>query len=241
MYLIPAVDILDGRPVRLLQGEYESAKQYGDSPIEAALRWQEAGAQWLHVVDLDGARTGRPVNGGVVRELARQTSLRLQVGGGLRTERDVAELLEAGVERAVLGTAAVRSPGLLQAVCRAFPGRIVVALDVRAGQVAVEGWTESTGVPVEEAATAVVEAGAPRLLFTVIERDGTQVGPDLQALRALVSAVSVPVIASGGVGSVGDLEMLAATGVEAVVVGRALYEGSVPVSVLKRYAGGGDS
>lgn len=237
MILIPAVDILGGRPVRLLRGDYGQATQYGESPLEAALRWQDAGARWLHVVDLDGARAGRPVNVDAVNRIVQQTSLRVQVGGGLRTQADVADVLLAGADRAVLGTAALRTPEVVRALCEQFPGRVVVALDARGGNVALEGWTAETSVTVADAATAAVKLGTPRLLFTVIERDGTQEGPDLAALESLLAAVNVPVIASGGVGTVEDLEALEAIGVEAVVVGRALYEGVLPATSIERYAG----
>jgi phosphoribosylformimino-5-aminoimidazole carboxamide ribotide isomerase len=237
--LIPAVDILGGRPVRLLRGEYDRVTRYGDSPLDAALRWKEAGARWLHVVDLDAARSGEAVNAEAVRSVVQESGLRVQVGGGLRTEADVERVLGYGAKRAVLGTAAVEDPELLRALCKRYPGRIVVALDARHGEVTTRGWLEGSGRGLHEMALQAQEAGAARILFTAIEVDGGLGGPDIAAIQGLVSVVEVPVIASGGVGSVEHLEALERTGAEAVIVGRALYEGTVPPRAVLDYSRGG--
>ncbi len=237
MVVIPAVDILNGRPVQLLRGEFDRVTHYGDSPLEAARRWKEAGATWLHVVDLDGARSGKGSNGDAVRTIIEESGLCVQVGGGLRTFNDVTRVLGWGAERVVVGTAAVRDPDLLKELCVACPGQIVVALDARGGEVAVEGWTEGSGKRVLDAARDVQSAGASRILFTAIETDGGLGGPDVPAIEALLQVAEVPIIASGGVGSVDHLEALSRTGVEAVVVGTALYEGRVPSSVIAQYGG----
>lgn len=236
MILIPAVDILGGRPVRLLHGAYDKVTRYGDSPLDAALRWKTAGAAWLHVVDLDGARSGRDENGGAIRAIVEQSGLRVQVAGGLRTLEDVARVLGWGAERAVVGTTAMRDPALLREICAAYPGRIVVALDARGGEVATDGWTVGSGRNYLDAAREVAAAGASRILFTSIVVDGTLSGSDLPAIRALQQTATVPIIASGGVGSVEHLEALAETGVESVIVGRALYEGTLPVAVIESYS-----
>lgn len=236
MILIPAVDILAGKPVRLLQGEYDRVTQYGDNPLDAALRWRDAGARWLHVVDLDGARTGRAGSSEAVRSIIEGSGLQVQVGGGLRSRDDVARLFEWGAARAVLGTVAVKDPDLVRSLCAEYPGRIVVALDARGGDVAVQGWRESSGRKVSEVAREVEEAGASRILFTVIEADGGMGGPDIAALEALLTVVRSPVIASGGVGTVDHLAQLERTGVEAVIVGRALYERTIPLTEIRRYA-----
>ncbi len=240
MILIPAVDILGGKPVQLLRGEFDRATQYGDSPLEAAQRWEAAGACWLHVVDLDGARAGHPVNVDAVTTILRETGLRVQVGGGLRSESHVAEVLDAGAERAVLGTVAVENPDLLQRMCACYPGRIIVALDARNGEVATRGWTQGSGRNLLDVARAVEQAGASHILFTSIEADGGMQGPNLSALEDLMAAVQVPIIASGGVGSVAHLQALERTGVQSVIVGTALYEGKVPISAVRTYGASED-
>lgn len=238
MILIPAVDILGGKPVQLLHGEYDRAIQYGQSPLEAALRWKAAGARWLHVVDLDGARAGVPVNREAVRSIVEQSGLQVQVGGGLRTEGSVEQILAYGAERVVLGTVAVENQDLLRRLCQLYPGRVVVALDARGGEVATRGWLQGSGRRVEDVARDVEQAGAAYILFTTIEADGGMAGPDIAALKALMKTVQVPVIASGGVGNVEHLEALEQTGVEAVIVGTALYEGRVPADAVRTYCGG---
>ncbi len=236
MIVLPAVDILGGVPVQLLRGEYDRVTRYGDDPLDAALRWKQAGATWLHVVDLDGARTGQSTNGGAIRAIIEQSGLRVQMGGGLRTRHDVQRVLGWGAARAVIGTTAARDPSLLREICATYPGQIVVSLDTRGGEVAVAGWTEGSGKTLLDAAREVEAAGAARILFTAIETDGGMAGPDLGAIEALLRAVTIPVIASGGVGSVEHLAALERTGVEAVIVGTALYEGRVPTAVVAQYA-----
>jgi phosphoribosylformimino-5-aminoimidazole carboxamide ribotide isomerase len=236
MIVLPAVDILGGVPVQLLHGEYDKVTWYGDNALGAALRWKQAGASWLHVVDLDGARSGRGVNSDAIRAIIEESGLRVQVGGGLRTLNDVTRVLGWGAERAVIGTTAMRDPDLLREICAAYPEQIVVSLDTRGGEVAVAGWTEGSGRTLLDAAREAEAAGAARILFTAIETDGGMAGPDLSAIETLLGVVTIPVIASGGVGSVEHLEALERTGVEAVIVGTALYEGRVPAAVVAQYA-----
>lgn len=226
---MPAIDILGGKAVRLHKGEYDSATVYGDEPAEVAARWIEGGAEVLHVVDLDGAREGRCVNIDRVAEIASSSSgVVVQAGGGVRGLDTVESLIEAGVDRIVIGTAAIRDPAFLaEAIGAVGPERIVVAVDSRDGEVSLEGWTEGSGVPATEAVARLGDSGARRFLFTSIETDGTMEGPDIAALGQVADATPWPVIASGGVGTLGDLRALAEgspPNVEGVIVGKALYE-----------------
>lgn len=235
MLLIPAVDILNGKPVQLLQGDYDHVTSYGDSPLDAALRWRDAGANWLHVVDLDGARNGLITNGDAIRSIIERSGLKVEVGGGVRTTEDAERLIEWGAERVVIGTRAVEDAKWFREVCDRLPGRAVAALDAKHGKIAVRGWEQATELSVPEATSQVEECGASRILFTAIEQDGTLTGPNIPALRELLSRTHLPVIASGGVGSPEHLEALSRTGAEAAIVGTALYEGKVPLSEIRKY------
>lgn len=235
MLVLPAVDIRGGKCVRLIQGDANRELVYSADPVEAALRWEACGAPWLHVVDLDGAFEGRPANLEVIRRLTAAVGVPVQVGGGIRSLAAVEQVLGAGAARVVLGTVAVTSPGLLREACRLFGERIAVALDGRRGSVVTEGWVRDSAAPVVEAARSAILAGASRIVYTDTTRDGTMAGPDLATVRALLEAVRVPVIASGGVASVDDLRRLLALepqGLEGVIVGRALYEGRVRLEDL---------
>ena len=233
MTVYPAIDLRGGRCVRLLRGDYAQETVYGDDPIAVARRWEAAGARWLHVVDLDGARAGRPVQADLIAAICRAVGIPVQVGGGLRDVGAVDAVLGNGATRAVVGTAAIQDPDFCRAVCRAHPGRVALGLDARDGQLRVAGWTE--GVPDTPAAFATRAAtlGAAAIIYTDIGRDGTQTGPDLEGTRAVAHAAGIPVIASGGIGSVDDVHAvatLAADGVTGVIVGRALYTGAVELS-----------
>jgi len=225
--LYPAIDIRGGRAVRLLQGDYERETAYDADPVDAAMRWAGEGAQFLHVVDLDGAKAGGPQNLDVVQRIAAAVACPIQVGGGLRGSVAIDAALEAGAERVVIGTAALRDPEFLGTAIDAHGDRIVVSVDARDGRVALEGWTEEGGEGVVEAVRALSDRGVARFLCTAIEVDGTMEGPALGELRAIAASTDAQVIASGGVGKLADLEALAreaAPNVEGVVVGRALYE-----------------
>ena len=230
MEVIPAIDLRGGRCVRLYQGDYARETVFGDDPAAMAQRWQAAGAVRLHVVDLDGAREGRPMNTEAVRRIVEAVAIPVQLGGGLRTLADIAAALEAGVARAIVGTAAIEDEALLEAVCRRHGEAIAVAIDARGGVVAVRGWREATTVEAVALASRVVALGARRLIYTDVLRDGTLRGPNVEATAALVAAVSVPVIASGGVSSLDDLRRLAAIGVEGAIVGQALYTGAIDLA-----------
>jgi phosphoribosylformimino-5-aminoimidazole carboxamide ribotide isomerase len=224
MKIYPAIDLSGGKVVRLHQGERERATVYSDDPAAVVRAFAEAGAERIHVVDLDGAFAGQRVHDDLVERMVAAAPVPLQVGGGIRDRAALDAVLGAGAGFAVLGTAAVKNPAFAAAACAAHPGRIIIALDARDGIVAVEGWVESAGVSVLEMAARVAGWGAAGILYTDITRDGTQRGPDFARTAALARAVSIPVIASGGVAELDDLRALAQAGVPAVVVGRALYE-----------------
>jgi phosphoribosylformimino-5-aminoimidazole carboxamide ribotide isomerase len=229
--VVPAIDLLGGRCVRLAQGDYQRATVYEDDPGAVAARFAAAGAPRIHVVDLDGARAGRPCHGEAVAAVVRGAGGRpVQLGGGLRTQADVEGALALGVERAILGTAALRDPELVRETARRFPGRIAVGIDARGGRVAVSGWLETSDASALELARRFEDAGVAALVYTDIARDGMGSGPDVEGTAALAGAVSIPVLASGGVGSIEHVRAVAARardGVAGVIVGRALYTGAV--------------
>ena len=227
MILYPAIDIRDGKAVRLAQGDYGRETAYDDDPVVAARRWTEGGARWLHVVDLDGAKAGEPVNFDHVRRIVAAVDVPVQLGGGLRDSKKVEEAISAGVERVVLGTAAVRDPAFAEAVASAHGDRVVASIDARSGKVAAEGWTEESELEVTAAVAALGERGIRRFVYTPVEVDGLMEGPDLGSLRRVAETTDGEVIYSGGVGSIDDLRELAGLGLEnvgGVIVGRALYE-----------------
>jgi phosphoribosylformimino-5-aminoimidazole carboxamide ribotide isomerase len=225
--LYPAIDILGGSAVRLVKGDFEAKKVYDEDPLAAARKWVEAGARHLHVVDLDGAKEGGPVNLDHLRAIARELGVPVQYGGGLRSLDAIAEALDAGARRAILGTAAFKDPALLDAALGRWPERIVVSVDVRGGCVTTAGWTEGTELTSEAVVASLYERGARELVFTNVDRDGMLEGPDLEEVDRVAGAVRGRVIYSGGIGSLKDLEGLAALGRESlagVIVGKALYE-----------------
>ncbi len=226
MLVYPAVDIAKGRCVRLLQGRPEDEKVYYRSPAEAALHWQQLGAGVLHVVDLDGALSDSR-NAGAVADILARCSMRVQVAGGLRSRDTVRRVLEAGAVRAVVGTRAAREPGWAVELCRELPDRIVIAVDAREGRVALEGWRETTEMAPVELARLAAEGRPAAFLYTDVARDGMLSRPHFEGVRQLLAAVDVPVIASGGVSSVEDIRRLGECGADAVIVGKALYEGVI--------------
>jgi len=242
--LYPAIDIRDGHAVRLTRGDYADETVYDDDPLEAARRWLGQGARALHVVDLDGARSGRPQNLEHVRRIAAEAEVPLQVGGGLRDPNAVAAALEAGADRVVLGTAALAEPELVEALAADHGERIVVGVDARRGQVAVEGWERETHAGAAESVSELAARGVRRFVFTPVEVDGTLAGPGMEQLQAVAHAAAdagVALIYSGGVGSVDDLRELRGTALESlegVIVGRALYEGRFTVAEGQAALGG---
>jgi phosphoribosylformimino-5-aminoimidazole carboxamide ribotide isomerase len=242
MDVIPAIDLLEGRCVRLYQGDYERSQVFNDNPADVARQWVEQGASWLHVVDLDGAKTGKVVNRSAIAAILQAVSIPIQVGGGLRDHHSVAQLLDLGVQRVILGTVAVEQPQLVAELCQEFPGQIVVGIDARNGRVATRGWLETSEVLATQLALQMQELGAAAVIYTDIHRDGTLQGPNLEALRELATAVSIPAIASGGVSSITDLLSLLALaplGVTGVIIGRALYTGDISLKEALQAIGPG--
>jgi phosphoribosylformimino-5-aminoimidazole carboxamide ribotide isomerase len=227
LILYPAIDIRDGKAVRLVQGDYDRETAYDDDPVVAARRWADAGARWLHVVDLDGARAGEPVNLDHVRRIVAAVGIPVQLGGGLRDSKKVEQAFSSGAERVVLGTAAVRDPDMAAAIASAHRDRVVASVDSRSGEVAAEGWTESSGLGTSEVVSALSERGISRFIFTPVDVDGLMEGPDLDSLREVAGATGGELIYSGGVGSLDHLHELGRLdldNLEGVIVGRALYE-----------------
>lgn len=242
MDVIPAIDVLGGKCVRLYQGDYQQAETFDENPVAVAQQWAEQGASWVHVVDLDGAKAGASVNLAAIEAIVQAIDVPIQVGGGLRDRQGVVNLLERGVRRVILGTIAVEQPELVRSLCTEFPGQIVVGIDARNGQVATRGWLETSEVLATDLAQQMAQLGAAAIIYTDIHRDGTLQGPNIDALRELATAIDVPVIASGGVSSVSDLMRLLsleALGVTGAIVGRALYTGDVVLREALRAVGPG--
>lgn len=232
MYLLPAIDILGGKAVRLAKGDYAQVTVYHDDPAAQAQAFEEAGATWLHVVDLDGARSGSPDNIQVIERILAKTLLKVEVGGGIRSIDTVERLMDAGVERIVLGTSLVTDPAFTQAAVARCGKHLAAGIDARGGEVAVAGWREGSGVAAEELASHVAELGFRHLIYTDIARDGMQTGIDPQAYVRMARAFGYPVIASGGVASLADIENLGAVAesIEGIIAGRAVYEGALSVA-----------
>lgn len=240
MLLIPAIDLKDGRCVRLRQGRMEDETIFSEDPVAMADRWVGLGARRLHLVDLNGAFAGAPVNAGVIRAIAKaHPGLPIQVGGGIRNEAGIAAYLEAGVSFAIIGTRAVRDPDFVDLACRSFPGSIIVGLDAKDGWVAVDGWATLTEHRVEDLARRFEQSGVSALVYTDIGRDGMLTGPNLEATRALAESISIPVIASGGITSIDDIRSLCAiqaSGVMGAITGRAIYAGTLDFAAGQRLA-----
>ena len=238
MRLYPAIDILDGNAVRLVQGDFDARTVYEDDPLAAADAWVKAGARQLHVVDLDGARSGKPANLEHLRRISGELGVDVQYGGGLRSARSVREALQAGAARVLLGTAAFADPQLLEEVLAAHgPERVLVSVDARGGRVATAGWTERSELSAQEALLGLHARGVRRFVFTDVDRDGMLEGPDLDAVRRLAGAVEGELVYSGGIGHLADLEALArlrAPNLDGVIVGKALYERRFTVAEAQR-------
>jgi phosphoribosylformimino-5-aminoimidazole carboxamide ribotide isomerase len=227
MEVIPAVDIKGGKCVRLYQGDYGRETVFSEDPVVVALNWQAQGAGRLHVVDLDGAAGGEPRNIAVVEAMVEQVGLPVQLGGGIRDEATVAKLLAIGINRVILGTAAVESSELVERLCQKYGEAIVVGIDARDGYVATHGWVEGTEIKALEFGLQMVALGARRIIYTDIKRDGTLTEPEFEAIGEMVKGVNLPVIAAGGISSLGHLKKLKELGVEGAIVGKALYTGDI--------------
>ncbi|WP_408960056.1 1-(5-phosphoribosyl)-5-[(5-phosphoribosylamino)methylideneamino]imidazole-4-carboxamide isomerase [Natrinema sp. 74] len=230
--VIPAVDIQDGEVVQLVQGERGTEKTYGE-PVEAARRWIDAGAETLHLIDLDGAFEGERENAAAIDAVIDTVDVPTQLGGGIRTAEEAIDLLERGVDRVILGTAAVETPEIVAEISEEHPGSVVVSLDAKDGEVVVEGWTEGAGLSPVEAAERYADLGAAAILFTNVDVEGRLEGVATEPVRELVEATEIPVIASGGVATLEDVRALADAGAAAVVVGSALYEGTVTLAAAQ--------
>ena len=225
--IIPAIDVSDGRCVRLYQGDFARATVYSDDPIAVAQSWLNVGATLIHIVDLDGARDGSPRNFSLIARLVRESGVQAQVGGGIRTLDTIATLIDLGVRRVVLGTSAVEDPQLVDHAIRRWPASVAVAIDARVGRVALRGWRTQTDMKAIDLAREVAKRGVDQIIYTDIERDGTLSQPNFAEVAALVSGVAASVIASGGVGSIEQIRRLHGIGVSGVIIGRAIYTGDV--------------
>jgi len=235
MILYPAIDLKDGQCVRLLRGDMDKATVFGADPAAQARAFQSAGCEWLHLVDLNGAFAGHPVNGPAVEAILAAVSVPCQLGGGIRDMATIDGWLARGIARVILGTVAVEKPDLVREAARVHPGRIAVGIDARGGKVATRGWAEATEIEAVDLARRYEDAGVAAVIYTDIERDGAMQGPNIAATAALARAVSIPVIASGGVSSLADLKALKATGVIAgAISGRALYDGAIDLAEALR-------
>ncbi len=230
MIIIPAVDIKKGRCVRLVQGRRDSETVFSDDPAEMAKRWAEEGAELIHVIDLDGAFEKRPQNLDSIRKIINYVGVPIQVGGGIRDEFTIRLYLEIGVKKVIIGTEAIKRPKMVKSACKEFPGRIVVGIDARHGMVAIEGWTQTTGIKAVDLARQFEDSGVAAINFTDISRDGMQTGPNIKETKRLAESVSIPVVASGGVSSLADIKKLislADIGLAGVITGKALYSGAL--------------
>lgn len=233
MILFPAIDLKDGQCVRLVKGDMNRSTVFNDDPADQARQFEGQGFSWIHVVDLNGAFAGKPVNADAVRSIVKATSLPVQLGGGIRDMETIDYwLVDVGVKRVILGTAALKDPQLVKDACEYYPGRVVVGIDARNGMVAVQGWAEVSDMGVIALARRFEDAGVAAIIYTDVERDGDLRGPDIEGTRKLAEAVSIPIIASGGVSSMGDLEALCAiesVELEGVISGRAIYDNRISV------------
>jgi phosphoribosylformimino-5-aminoimidazole carboxamide ribotide isomerase len=237
MIIFPAIDLKDGQCVRLYQGDMEQATIFNDSPALQAAQFEKEGFRWLHIVDLNGAFAGKPVNGDAVKSILESVSLPVQLGGGIRDLATIEYWLDAGVNRVILGTIALKTPGLVIEACKHFPDKIVVGIDAKDGKVAVHGWANVSEITVIDVAKRFEEAGVSAIIYTDINRDGTLTGPDIEGTKQLAQNISIDVIASGGISSLSDVQKiktLEIDGVTGVVIGRALYDKKItPADVLK--------
>ena len=230
MNIYPAIDLQNGKVVRLMKGDMDEATIYNEDPAQQAKHFKDIGFSWLHIVDLDGAKEGKPSDISLIESMIAASQMPIQLGGGIRSLEHIEYWLSAGIQRVILGTAAVRSPELVKDACKKFPGQIAVGIDARNGKVAIEGWIEESEMTAKDLAKHFENAGVSAIIYTDIGRDGTQTGVNIHETKQLAEGTSIPIIASGGVGSLDDIQAVkdnSSCGIEGVIVGRALYEGSV--------------
>lgn len=241
MIIFPAIDIRGGKCVRLTEGRFDQEIIFADQPVDMAVRWANEGAEYLHLVDLDGALAGKPVNMAAIREIINAVKIPVQLGGGIRTLDNIKECLDAGVQRVILGSVAVRQPELVAEACRRYGNQIVVGIDARDGIAAVEGWGIAGGIRAEELALKMAQVGVQRIIYTDISRDGMLSGVNVAATASLAKAAGIPVIASGGVRDMADMEAIKAAesaGIEGVIVGKAIYMGNLHLKDALKLARG---
>jgi len=230
MYIIPAIDLRDGKCVRLIQGQYDRQINYGNDPVEQARAFSSAGAQWLHIVDLDGAKIGRPVNTQTISAIAELGMLNIEIGGGLRDEASIKQLLDMGAKRVIIGTKAVSDFAWFSEMAEKFSGKIALGLDAKGSKVATHGWTQDSSQTVLEFAAEAAKLPIAAIIYTDISKDGMMTGPNFKRTKALAEAVDVPIIASGGVNTIEDIKKLAEFNPEAAIIGRSLYEGTLKLT-----------
>lgn len=236
MIVYPAIDIRGGHAVRLVEGDYNKETVFETDPVTAARRWTEGGAEWLHIVDLDAARDGIRANADAIRRIREATTVKLQLGGGLRSMNDLDDVAGIGVDRLILGSVAIAEPSFVQDAVSKYGDRIVVGLDARGGKLAAHGWIDQTDVDALEAARRFAEMGVANIIFTDIHRDGKLIGPNIEALKTMVDTVPTNIIASGGVGTLNDVRRIRETGAAGVIIGAALYHGTVELPEVIRLA-----
>lgn len=244
MIVIPAIDLKDGKCVRLAQGDFDRVTVYADDPVAMARNWQEQGAARLHLVDLDGSLAGTPKNRAQIKDIVRAVSVPVQIGGGIRNRETIEDYLDMGVAYVILGTAALKDEQFVRQVCRAYEGRIILGIDAGDGKVAIQGWTENTSASPVSLAKKYADEGLAAIIYTDIKRDGVGTGVNIQSTKALAQAVDIPVIASGGVAGVADIAQLMGIeefGVAGVIVGKALYSGALSLAEANQAAQGGEN
>lgn len=230
MIIYPAIDIKDGRCVRLLQGRFEDVTIYGDDPVQMASKWVSLGAKWLHIVDLDGARDQSPNNRDIILDIVKKHSVSVQTGGGIRTMEDIDQMISGGVSRAILGTSAVRSPDLVKKALLKYPDKIAVGIDAKDGMVAIEGWEQVSSYKAVDFAKDIEQLGCRVIIYTDIDTDGMLTGPNLKAMKEMIDSVNMEVIASGGVSSLQDLKDLKEIGASGAITGKAIYTGAIDLA-----------
>ncbi|MHC4745067.1 MAG: 1-(5-phosphoribosyl)-5-[(5-phosphoribosylamino)methylideneamino]imidazole-4-carboxamide isomerase [Planctomycetota bacterium] len=230
MYIIPAIDLRDSKCVRLIQGDYHRQIDYRDDPVAQAREFSEAGAEWLHMIDLDGAKVGRPVNTDAISAVSQLGLLKIEVGGGLRDQESIKQLLDIGVERVIIGTKAVSDFDWFARMAQEFSGRVVLGLDARGSTVATHGWTQDGHLEILEFAARAAELPIAAIIYTDISKDGMMAGPNFERTKALIDAVDIPIVASGGVSQISDITKLVEIGADAAIIGRSLYEGAMSLA-----------
>ena len=224
--IIPAIDIIDGKCVRLEQGDYSKSTIFCENPVDAAKNWESMGARRLHVIDLDGAKAGQPINLDIVSEIVKNTSIPVQFGGGIRNMNNIAKIFSLGIDRIILGSAAVMDFNLIVDSCKNFGDKIIISLDAKKGEIAIEGWTQKTGISIFDLADKLINIGLKRIIYTDIKRDGMLEGPNLEGIIALAKHIPIPLIVAGGISSYSNITMLRALfhlGIEGCIIGKALY------------------